>query len=133
MPMEEALETRLKAVSALSALDVTIAWGDRPRAARRAIVMKRATPGQEWRLTEIDPTETPRIQFDCWAPDKTTAKAIGRALLAELQRTDEVVTGDTRFMPPAMIESEFEGFEALSGTDGLYRWMLDLSFFHQPA
>ena len=138
MAMDTALVARLKAAAAIAALlgdvDRDIAWGLRPRGILTAIRLSDVWAGQEWRLTELDALEDPRVQFDCFGPDVTVCGDLRDAVLAEMQRTDEVTVGGMTFLPPCeVLGRSGPEFEEVEGTEGIFRAMLDLSFSIQPA
>lgn len=110
-----------------------IAWGERARGRTKAVRLTPVWPGVEWRLGEIDRLERPRVQFDAFGPSKTDALALGAAIRAEMERTDEVTVAGVTFLPPGMIETENFMTEDVAGTDGLLCHIQDFSFFHQPG
>ena len=137
MGVHEALVARLIAAAPILALLAdarSCAWFERPRDMRLpAIVLTPVLPGQEWRVADLDLLERPSVQFDAGAADKTRCLALGNAIRAEMQRTDNVAAAGRLFRPPGIVEREFMDKEDPAGTEGVFRWMQEISFFHQPA
>lgn len=136
MAMYEALVARLLANAAIaSAIDdsASIAWGERPRDKTNSVRLTPVWPGVEWRLSDLDALERPRVQFDAFGATKTACLTLSRAIRAEMERYDDFTIGGWVFCPPGMIEAEGFDVPEVGGTDGLFRHFQDFSFFHHPA
>lgn len=145
--MERDLITRLLAVAEIAALvGDRVSWfelarpdpGDTWSAALPAILLTNAAPGQSWTHQGPNALINPRVQIDVYSEIDGTTEALADLIKAEMQRLDEVVAGDTRFLPPAPIhiwnphKDQIAGTEALPGVP-VFCWLIDLSFFCQPA
>lgn len=139
MAWEEDLRTRLLGLPAVTAITDKVSWYDLPRGLwRAAVLLTDVAPGESWTHEGAMDLINPRVQFDCYAEAEADARALGRIVKAELQRTDEVMIGDTIFLPPAMLNLRLRSREELTGSDSqpareMYRVMQDFSFFTRPA
>lgn len=130
MAMEEDLRTRLLGLAAVSAAGAKVSWFERPRGANNAIELQGAGSTRYFTHDGPDGFQSSRVQFDCWSKSSATARALGEAVLAEMERIG-VTVGGTRFLP-AFLENSFRDVEDEAGTP-FYRVMLDMRFEHQPA
>lgn len=140
MPMEEDLVARLAGVAPIAAIFGTrVSWFELPRSAGLpAIMLSMVYPGEDWTHAGPMGLVNPRVQFDVWGLDDTSVATGARLIKAEMQRLDPVTIGDTEFLPPAIVEGSQPMRDQIGGTESLegvpaYRWMLDISFFCQPA
>ncbi len=129
--MEEALVARLRAATAVAAIaGPRTSWFERPRKGGfPCIVLTEVSPGREWTHEGPDGLDRPRVRFDCWAESDTTALALSRAVLTEMEQPRTVA--DWVFHEAA-IEARRTDIDDLDGGTKVFRVQMELSFFHQP-
>ena len=131
--MEEALTTRLLASAALTAIVGTrINWGRRVQGeGLPALTMLNVSPGRTYHYKGAAGLAGPRVQFDGYALDFLTAKAIGRALIATLEQP--AVIGGIAFSPAFLDAERGPDTEDLGGGAQVQRISMDFFIWFSPA
>ena len=131
--MEEALTTRLLASAALTAIVGTrINWGRRVQGeGLPALTMLNVSPGRTYHYKGAAGLAGPRVQFDGYALDFLTAKAIGRALIATLEQP--AVIGGIAFSPAFLDSERGPDTEDLGGGAQVQRISMDFFIWFSPA
>lgn len=137
--MEEDLVARMLAIPELVAiLEDRVTWFELPvKGGLPCLLLTPVIPGPMWTHEGRNGTSNPSVQFEAWSTDPDEATAIKRLVAAEMERTDEVVAGGTRFMPPGMLEREFADTDTIGDINGqggtkAYRWLSEYRFFCKP-
>ena len=102
MALEEDLLTRIAGVATTLGGPVTrVSWFELPRETwKRAVLLTPVFPGDEWTHEGVNGLARPRVQIDVYGDVREAVTALARAVKAELQRTDPVTVGSTKFLPP---------------------------------
>lgn len=131
--MEEALTARLLASAPLTAIVGTrINWGRRVQgAALEALVLTIVSPGRSYTYKGAAGLSGPRVQFDGYATDFLTAKAIGRALIATLEAP--LTIGGIAFSPAFLEAERGPATEDLGAGAQVQRISMDFSIWFSPA
>jgi len=131
--MEEALTTRLLASAPLTAIVGTrINWGRRVQGeGLPALTMLNVSPGRTYHYKGAAGLAGPRVQFDGYALDFLTAKAIGRALIATLEQP--AVIGGITFSPAFLDAERGPDTEDLGGGARVERISMDFFIWFSPA
>lgn len=142
MAMQEDLVARLDGVGAIAALaSGRIAWGERRRTSPSfpALVLTLVSPGRGWTHGGPHGLDQARMQFDCYALDAVTARALAAALQAEMELGGEEVpfapktVGGTVFHPGMLDAHRTFEAEALSNDARAYRESMDFLFYHEQV
>lgn len=131
--MEEALVARLLAAAAIQGIvGQRVNWGFRLQGeGLPALTLFNASPDRSYTYKGASTLAGPRVQFDCWAADFITAKALARAVIATIE-------------PPATVPGiSFQGafleqergplIEDLGGGRKVHRVSLDFFVWNKPA
>lgn len=131
--MEEALIARLLAAPPLAALvGNRINWGLRVQGEPLpALTLTNISPGRSYTYKGAAGLAGPRVQFDAYAADFLTAKALARALITVLEQP-ATVAGIS--FAPAFLEAERgPDAEDLGGGARVERVRLDFFIWFSPA
>lgn len=134
--MEEALVTRLRAVTAITSQLATvnsrpaIDWIERPETLA-CITLQDISAGRLYAHDGAAGLANPLVQIDCWARTYGAAKLIARAVITEMEQSatvssiafDEAFLEASRAMDP----------EDLGGGIKVFRQSLDFSVWFKPA
>lgn len=135
--MEEHLTARLLNTPALTAIVGTrINWGERPQKDQLpAVTMAMVSPGRRYLLSGADLTQSPRVQFDCYAATTAQARAIARILRDTLEIPAAVVWGLERIAFSASLLDSERGplIEDTGGGLKVHRYSLDFVIWFSPA
>jgi hypothetical protein len=131
--MEEALIARLLAAAPLTALvGNRINWGLRVQGEPLpALTLANVSPGRSYTYKGAAGLSGPRVQFDGYAADFLTAKAIARALIAALEQPATVA--GISFAPAFLDAERGPDTEELGGGLRVERVSLDFFIWFSPA
>lgn len=131
--MEEALTARLLAAAPLTAIVGTrINWGMRVQGEPLpALTLMNVSPGRGYTYKGAAGLSGPRVQFDGYAPDFLTAKAIGRALITTLEAP--LTIGGIAFSPAFLDAERGPETEDLGGGQRVERISMDWFIWFSPA
>lgn len=131
--MEEALTARLLASTPLTSIVATrMNWGRRVQGEPLpALTMMNVSPGRTYTYKGAAGLAGPRVQFDGYALDFLTAKAIGRALITTLEAplTIEGITFSGAFLDA----ERGPDTEDLGGGAQVHRISMDFFIWFSPA
>jgi len=131
--MEEALIARLLAASAVTQIvGARINWGSRIQAETLpALTLFDVSPGRTYTYQGAAGIAGPRVQFDCYAADFNTAKALARAVMTTLEPRAAV---DGGIFHGAFLDQERGPLsEDLGGGLTVHRVSLDFFIWFSPA
>jgi hypothetical protein len=131
--MEEALTARLLASAPLTAIVSTrINWGRRVQGEPLpGLTMMNVSPGRSYTYRGPAGLSGPRVQFDGYALDFLTAKAIGRALVTTLEAP--LTVGDIAFSPAFLAAERGPEVQDLGGGARVFAVSLDFFIWFSPA
>lgn len=130
--MEEALNARLRGAPPIAALvDQRIYWIERPQGSGLpALTLQRITSGRIYTHSGASRTSNPLVQADCWGRTYAEAKALARAVIAEMEQRRTVA--GLRFAP-AFLEGDRDMPPEELGAVKVYRVSLDFRTWNSPA
>jgi hypothetical protein len=136
--MEEALVSRLRAAPAVAAKVSTfkgrpaIDWVSRPnQSALPALTLQGVDAGPIYSHGGAVGLESKRVQFDCWAGSYAEARALARALIAEMEEPE--TRASVAFDAAFLVADRDMMAEDLGGGVRVYRISLDFNLWYQPA
>lgn len=131
--MEEALVARLIAASAIQGIvGRRVNWGFRVQGeGLPALTLFNASPGRSYTYKGAAGLSGPRVQFDCWAPDFAAAKALARAVIAEVEAPATVA--GVKFHGAFLDQERGPLIEDLGGGRKVHRISLDLFVWFSAA
>lgn len=131
--MEEALTARLLASEPLTEIVATrINWGRRVQGEPLpGLTLMNVSPGRSYTYQGPAGLSGPRVQFDGYALDFLTAKAIGRALITTLETP--LTIGGIAFGPAFLAAERGPETQDLGGGAQVFGISLDFFIWFSPA
>lgn len=131
--MEEALVARILAATAIQGIvGNRVNWGFRVQGeGLPALTLFSASPGRSYTYKGAAGLAGPRVQFDCWASDHATAKALARAVIATIEAPASVA--GIEFQGAFLDQERGPLIEDLGGGRKVHRVSLDFFVWFSAA